>query len=41
MRGVYREIAAPERLVYTEAFDDYPGRVGGHRRSSTRRTAGR
>jgi uncharacterized protein YndB with AHSA1/START domain len=25
MRGVYREIAAPERLVYTEAFDDYPG----------------
>jgi uncharacterized protein YndB with AHSA1/START domain len=25
MRGVYREIKAPERLVYTESFDDYPG----------------
>jgi uncharacterized protein YndB with AHSA1/START domain len=25
MSGVYREIASPERLVSTEAFDDYPG----------------
>lgn len=25
MRGVYREIAAPERLVTTESFDDFPG----------------
>ncbi len=25
MRGVYREIHAPERLVSTESFDDYPG----------------
>jgi uncharacterized protein YndB with AHSA1/START domain len=25
MRGVYREIQAPERLVSTEAYDDYPG----------------
>lgn len=25
MSGVYREIAPPERLVSTEAFDDYPG----------------
>ena len=25
MSGVYREIAAPERLVSTESFDDYPG----------------
>src|ERR1700756_2399243 len=25
MRGVYREIAAPERSVHTESFDDYPG----------------
>jgi uncharacterized protein YndB with AHSA1/START domain len=25
MYGVYREIKAPERLVSTEAFDDYPG----------------
>src|SRR5271155_4871328 len=25
MRGVYREIQAPERLVSTESFDDYPG----------------
>jgi len=25
MRGVYREITPPERLVYTEAYDDYPG----------------
>jgi uncharacterized protein YndB with AHSA1/START domain len=25
MRGVYREIAAPERTVHTEAFDDFPG----------------
>jgi len=25
MRGVYREIAAPERSVHTEAFDDFPG----------------
>jgi uncharacterized protein YndB with AHSA1/START domain len=25
MRGVYREVARPERLVSTESFDDYPG----------------
>lgn len=25
MRGVYREITPPERLVSTESFDDYPG----------------
>jgi uncharacterized protein YndB with AHSA1/START domain len=25
MGGVYREIAAPERDVHTESFDDYPG----------------
>src|SRR5207245_11270075 len=25
MRGVYREIVAPERSVHMEAFDDYPG----------------
>ena len=25
MSGVYREISPPERLVNTEAFDDYPG----------------
>jgi uncharacterized protein YndB with AHSA1/START domain len=25
MRGVYREIVPPERLVSTESFDDYPG----------------
>src|SRR5712691_8215222 len=27
MRGVYREVVPPERLVYTESFDDpwYPG----------------
>jgi uncharacterized protein YndB with AHSA1/START domain len=25
MRGVYQEISAPERLVSTESFDDYPG----------------
>ncbi len=25
MRGVYREIAAPERSVHVESFDDYPG----------------
>jgi uncharacterized protein YndB with AHSA1/START domain len=25
MRGVYREIVPPDRLVFTEAFDDYPG----------------
>lgn len=25
MRGVYREIKPPERLVSTESFDDYPG----------------
>jgi uncharacterized protein YndB with AHSA1/START domain len=25
MRGVYREITPPERLVFTETFDDYPG----------------
>ncbi len=25
MRGVYREIAPPERTVHLEMFDDYPG----------------
>ena len=25
MRGVYREIAPPERSVHVESFDDYPG----------------
>jgi uncharacterized protein YndB with AHSA1/START domain len=25
MRGVYREIVRPERVVQTERFDDYPG----------------
>lgn len=25
MRGVYREIDPPERIVSTEAYDDYPG----------------
>jgi uncharacterized protein YndB with AHSA1/START domain len=25
MRGVYREIVAPERSVHIESFDDYPG----------------
>jgi uncharacterized protein YndB with AHSA1/START domain len=25
MRGVYREIVPPERTVYMESFDDYPG----------------
>jgi uncharacterized protein YndB with AHSA1/START domain len=25
MRGVYLEIASPERLISTESFDDYPG----------------
>lgn len=25
MRGVYREIKAPERSVHIETFDDYPG----------------
>jgi uncharacterized protein YndB with AHSA1/START domain len=25
MRGVYREIAPPERSVHIELFDDYPG----------------
>jgi uncharacterized protein YndB with AHSA1/START domain len=25
MRGVYREIAPPERSVHMESFDDYPG----------------
>ncbi len=25
MSGVYREIAAPDRSVHTERFDDYPG----------------
>jgi len=25
MRGVYREIAAPERSIHMESFDDYPG----------------
>jgi uncharacterized protein YndB with AHSA1/START domain len=25
MRGLYREISAPERSVHVESFDDYPG----------------
>jgi uncharacterized protein YndB with AHSA1/START domain len=25
MRGVYREVSRPDRLVSTESFDDYPG----------------
>jgi uncharacterized protein YndB with AHSA1/START domain len=25
MRGIYREIAAPERSVHVESYDDYPG----------------
>lgn len=25
MRGVYREIAAPDRSVHVESFDDFPG----------------
>jgi len=25
MRGVWREMAPPERTVHTESFDDYPG----------------
>lgn len=25
MRGVYREIVAPERTVHMESFDDFPG----------------
>jgi uncharacterized protein YndB with AHSA1/START domain len=25
MRGVYRAIAAPDRSVHTESFDDFPG----------------
>lgn len=25
MSGVYREITPPDRLIYTEAYDDYPG----------------
>lgn len=25
MRGLYREIAPPERSVHTESFDEYPG----------------
>ncbi len=25
MSGVYKEIKRPERLAYTESFDDYPG----------------
>ena len=25
MRGVWREIAPPERVVHTESFDDFPG----------------
>jgi uncharacterized protein YndB with AHSA1/START domain len=25
MRGVYREIVPPERLVHSETFDDFPG----------------
>lgn len=25
MRGVYREIVAPDRSVHTESYDDYPG----------------
>ena len=27
MRGVYREIVSPKRLVYTEMFDGYPGEL--------------
>src|SRR3954449_1887749 len=27
MRGVYREIVAPERSVHMESFDDYPGEL--------------
>ena len=29
LRGVYREIVPPERLVGTEKFNDYPGEVVG------------
>jgi uncharacterized protein YndB with AHSA1/START domain len=25
MRGVYQQIAPPERMVTTESFDDFPG----------------
>jgi uncharacterized protein YndB with AHSA1/START domain len=25
MRGVYRELSAPDRSVHVESFDDYPG----------------
>lgn len=25
MRGVYRDIVVPERVVHTEVYDDYPG----------------
>ena len=25
MRGVYREISAPDRSVHVESFDDFPG----------------
>jgi len=25
MRGVYREITPPARLVHTESYDDFPG----------------
>ena len=25
MRGVYRELSPPDRMVHTESFDDYPG----------------
>jgi uncharacterized protein YndB with AHSA1/START domain len=25
MRGVYRELAPPDRSIYMESFDDYPG----------------
>ena len=25
MRGVYRELAPPERSIHMESFDDYPG----------------
>ena len=25
MRGVYRELAPPDRAVHTESFDDFPG----------------
>jgi uncharacterized protein YndB with AHSA1/START domain len=25
MSGTYREVVAPERIVHTEKFDDYPG----------------